>query len=168
MGEIKKFMKNYILSLFILLYCLSSYSQSSLPIYKLKSLDGTMVSTENLAAKDEVLVISLWATWCVPCINELDAIQENYADWQEETSFKLVAISIDNARTSSRVKPLVNGKEWDYEILLDTNQDFKRAVNANTVPHVLIVKNNKILYSHSGYTPGSEIDLYEKVKEFAQ
>lgn len=161
-------MKKTILSLITLFYCLLSYSQNSLPISKLKTLEGTIVSTENLAEKDQVLVISLWATWCVPCINELDAIQENYSDWQEETNFKLVAISIDNARTTSRVKPLVNGKEWDYEILLDTNQDFKRAVNANTVPHVLIVKNNKILYSHSGYTPGSEIELYEKVKEFAQ
>ena len=161
-------MKKTILSLITLFYCLLSYSQNSLPISKLKTLEGTIVSTENLAEKDQVLVISLWATWCVPCINELDAIQENYSDWQEETNFKLVAISIDNARTSSRVKPLVNGKEWDYEILLDTNQDFKRAINANTIPHVLIVKNNKILYSHSGYTPGSEIELYEKVKEFAQ
>jgi peroxiredoxin len=161
-------MRKFIVSFCTLFYCLFSYSQNSLPILKLKSLDGTIVSTENLAEKDEVLVISLWATWCVPCINELDAIQENYADWQEETNFKVIAISIDNARTSSRVKPLVNGKEWDYEILLDANQDFKRAVNANTVPHVLIVKNNKILYSHVGYTPGAEIDLYEKVKEFAQ
>ncbi|MEX1384344.1 TlpA family protein disulfide reductase [Lutibacter sp.] len=161
-------MKKFIVSLGTLFYCLFSYSQNSLPILKLKSLDGTIVSTENLSEKDEVLVILLWATWCVPCINELDAIQENYADWQEETNFKLIAISIDNARTSSRVKPLVNGKEWGYEILLDTNQDFKRAVNANTVPYVLIVKNNKIVYSHIGYTPGSEIDLYEKVKESAQ
>lgn len=161
-------MKKPILSLITLLFCLFSYSQKSLPITKLKSLNGSIVSTASLSEKDEVIVISLWATWCVPCINELDAIQENYSDWQEETNFKLIAISIDNSRTSSRVKPLVNGKEWDYEILLDTNQDFKRAVNANTIPFVLIVKNNKIVYSHSGYTPGSEINLYEKVKEFAQ
>ena len=161
-------MINKIYTVILLFVGSLTYGQNPLPNVSLKTLYGQSTSTQKLAKQNDLMIISLWATWCVPCINELDAIQENYADWQEETNFKLIAISIDNARTSSRVKPLVNVKEWDYEILLDANQDFKRAVNANTVPHVLIVKNNKIVYTHLGYTPGSEIDLYEKVKEFAQ
>ena len=160
-------MKKHILIIVICLYSTLIFGQNNLPKVQLKSLNGEFVDLENIVKKDQVLVISLWATWCVPCINELDAIHEEYLDWQEETNFKLIAISIDNARTSSRVKPLVNGKEWDYEILLDINQDFKRALNATTVPYLVIVKNNKIVYSHSGYTPGSEIELYEKIKELA-
>jgi len=62
---------------------------------------------------------------------------------------------------------LANSKNWEYEILFDTNQEFKRAVNATSIPYLIIVKNNKIVYSHSGYTQGSEIELYEKIKEFA-
>jgi len=161
-------MKKIILFALILSYSYTLLSQTSLPSIELKNIDGEYIKIENTVEKDQVLVISLWATWCVPCINELDAIQEYYEDWQEETNFKLIAISIDNARTTSRVKPLVNGKEWEYEVLLDVNQDFKRALNANTVPYLVIVKNNKIVYSHSGYTPGSEIELYEKIKEIAQ
>jgi peroxiredoxin len=104
----------------------------------------------------------------VPCINELDAINEEYIDWQDETNVKLYAVSIDNARTQSRVKPLVNGKGWEYEVLLDTNEDFKRFVNANSVPYVIIVKNGEIVYKHSGYTPGSEVELFEKIKELSK
>ena len=161
-------MKKIILLTLFLISGLTVLSQNSLPNLELKNIHGEYINIEDSADNNQVLVISLWATWCVPCINELDAIQEYYEDWQEETNFKLIAISIDNARTSSRVKPLVNGKEWDYEVLLDVNQDFKRALNANSVPYLIIVKNNKIVYSHSGYTPGSEIELYEKIKEFAQ
>ncbi len=159
-----------IFSTIIILMCLSisSQSQNSLPNLELKSINGTNVKLTDFGAKDQVLVFSFWATWCVPCINELDAVNEEYTDWQEETNVNLVAVSIDNARTSSRVKPLVNGKEWEYEIILDTNQDFKRALNIASVPYLIIVKNNKILYKHSGYTPGTEIELYEKIKEYAQ
>ncbi|SDW36290.1 AhpC/TSA family protein [Lutibacter oricola] len=162
-------MKKIILLITVLLSCnFLSYSQNSLPNLSLKTIDGKTINLVDFGEKDQVVVYSFWATWCVPCINELDAINDEYEDWTEETNFKLIAVATDNARTSSRIKPLVNGKEWEYEILLDTNQDFKRAINANTIPHIIIVKNNKILYTHSGYTPGSEIELYEKIKELAE
>ena len=80
---------------------------------------------------------------------------------------ELFAISVDDSRTVKRVKPLINGKAWDYTILLDTNNDFKRALGAATVPLTLLVKDNKIVYRHSGYSPGAEYELYKKIKEFS-
>ena len=140
-------------------------AQNALPDVQLTNLDGKSVSIQEMS-KDKVLVYSFWATWCVPCINELDAIAEEYEDLQDDFDFELVAISIDDARGKSRVKPMVNGKGWEYEILLDTNQKLKRALNISSVPYVIIVKNGKIVYTHSGYTPGSEEELYEKFQSF--
>lgn len=137
-----------------------------MPQLSLKDTQGKSIDLSEIDT-NTVTVFSFWATWCVPCINELDAINDEYIDWQDETDFKIIAVSIDDTRTSSRVAPLVNGKGWEYQVLLDTNQDFMRSVNATTVPFLIIVKNNKIVYSHSGYTPGSEIELLEKIKEFA-
>ncbi len=151
--------------LFFLLSSLFINAQTSLPDISLKNMDGQLVSLKEIS-KDKVLVFDFWATWCVPCINELDAIAEEYTDLQEEFGFELIAVSTDDARTKSRVKPLVNGKGWEYEILLDPNQKFKRAMNISTVPFVMIVKNGKIMYYHSGYTPGAEQELYEKFKSF--
>ena len=150
---------------FFLLSSLFINAQTSLPDISLKNMDGQLVSLKEIS-KDKVLVFDFWATWCVPCINELDAIAEEYTDLQEEFGFELIAVSTDDARTKSRVKPLVNGKGWEYEILLDPNQKFKRAMNISTVPFVMIVKNGKIMYYHSGYTPGAEQELYEKFKSF--
>ena len=151
--------------LFFLLFSLFINAQTSLPDISLKNMDGQLVSLKEIS-KDKVLVFDFWATWCVPCINELDAIAEEYTYLQEEFGFELIAVSTDDARTKSRVKPLVNGKGWEYEILLDPNQKFKRAMNISTVPFVMIVKNGKIMYYHSGYTPGAEQELYEKFKSF--
>lgn len=155
--------------LFLLLFAMVSIcaiSQNELPKIDMKTLDGEPFNSEQLSTDDNVVVVSLWATWCVPCIKELDAISEMYTDWQEETNVKLYAVSIDDSRGVKRVKPMVNGKGWDYTVLLDTNNDFKRALGAATVPLTLLVKNNQIVYRHSGYSPGAEMELYEKIKEY--
>ncbi len=142
---------------------LTAFSQKNIPDLKLKNLNGKAISLTDLT-KDKTIVLSFWATWCGPCINELDAIAEEYEDLQDD-DFELVAISIDDSRTKSRVKPLVNGKGWDYEVLMDTNQELKRSLNITNVPYVVIVKNGKIVYTHSGYTPGSEEELIKKFNE---
>lgn len=103
--------------------------------------------------------------WCGPCLKELDAISDVYDEWQAETNVKLYAVSIDDSRTVKRVKPLINGKGWEYEVLPDTNHDLKRALRVSTVPVTLIVKNNEIVYRHSGYTPGAEDELFEEIKK---
>lgn len=159
-------MKNLI-SLFVILISFSAFAQSEMPKVNLTTIDGKTFSSADISTDDKVIVVSLWATWCVPCLKELDAISEIYEDWQAETNVELYAISVDDSRTVKRVKPLINGKNWDYTILLDTNNDFKRALGAATVPLTLLVKNNEIVYRHSGYSPGAEYELYEKIKEFS-
>jgi thiol-disulfide isomerase/thioredoxin len=146
----------------------ASFSQDVLPKMQIKNLSGETIQLEDISKDDQLVIISLWATWCVPCKNELDAISEVYDDWVEETNVKLYAISVDDSRTVKRVKPLISGKGWEYEILLDTNSELKRQLNAPTIPITLLVKNNKILFRHSGYTPGAEDELYEKIKEFSK
>lgn len=161
-------MKN--LTLLFLALTLSSFTfaQDVLPKMQIETLKGENINLEDISKDDQLVVVSLWATWCVPCKNELDAINEVYQDWVDETNVKLYAISVDDSRTVKRVKPLVSGKGWEFDILLDTNSDLKRQLNAPTIPVTLLVKNNKILFRHSGYTPGSEEELYEKIKEFSK
>lgn len=159
-------MKKLILPILLML-SIATFSQSELPNIDLKTLDGKSFSSSALAVDNKVTIVSLWATWCVPCLKELDAISELYPEWQDETNVELFAVSVDDSRTVKRVKPLINGKGWDYTILLDTNNDFKRALGAATVPLTLLVKDNKIVYRHSGYSPGAEYELYDKIREFS-
>ena len=89
-----------------------------------------------------------------------------YDEWKEETGVKVIAVSIDQAQHINKVKPLVDGNGWEYEVLLDPNSDFKRALGVQMIPHVLVIDGNgKIAESRSGYTEGSEGHLLEKVKE---
>jgi thiol-disulfide isomerase/thioredoxin len=155
----------YFLYLGFLTLAFNLSAQDNAPTTEIKTLDGNSTSLEKISKDNALIVVSLWATWCVPCKNELDAINEVYVDWQDETNVKVYAVSVDDSRTVSRVKPMVNGKAWDFTILLDTNNELKRELGASTVPLTLIIKNGKIVYRHSGYTPGSEEDLFEEIKK---
>ena len=115
----------------------------------------------------EPAIISFWSLTCKPCILELNALSENYPDWYEECPFTVIAVSVDDARSSSKVKSFAEGKGWsDFTILLDPNPDLKRAMNVATMPTVFIVdKEGKIVHRHMGYNPGGENELFEKIKK---
>ncbi|MCK5677719.1 MAG: TlpA family protein disulfide reductase [Flavobacteriaceae bacterium] len=143
-----------------------SFAQKSIPNITLQNLENTPVKITDFT-ENKLIILSFWATWCIPCINELNAISEVYKNWQEETNVQLIAVSIDDNRTISRVRPLINSNEWEYEILFDKNQDLKRALQITNIPYTLIVKNGVIVFQHAGYIPGNEDILFEKVKEFS-
>ena len=103
---------------------------AELPSVLLKDVNGNTVNTAELSNDGKPMVISFWATWCKPCKRELKAISEVYPDWQDETGVKLVAVSIDEAQNAAKVKPLVDGMNWEYEVLLDPNGEFKRQMGA--------------------------------------
>ena len=160
-----KIMKNYVFILVLSLH-FAFFAQEQLPNTTLKTLSGANTTLTEIAATDDLIVVSLWATWCVPCKNELDAVAEVYDDWVTDTGVKYYAISIDDSRTAKRVRPMINGKGWEFEILLDENSDLKRAFGVSTVPYTVIIKSGEIVFKHTGYTPGFEDELYNKLVAF--
>ena len=159
-------MKKTIFATFVMLMCVSMNVSAQLPSVTLKTIDGKTVKTDTLSNNGKPFIIDFFATWCHPCNRELSAIQEVYEEWQEETGVKLIAVSIDQAQNINKVKPLVDGNGWEYEVLLDPNSDFKRALGIQMIPYTLIVDGKgNIVYKHNGYTEGAEQELIEKVRE---
>lgn len=135
-----------------------------LPSVDIKTLNGTVFNTKNIENDGNPIIISLWATWCRPCLEELFAISDVYEEWVEETGVKLYAISIDDSKTAARVAPFVNGKNWDFEVLQDINSDFKRAMNVVDVPFLCILNGKgEIVWQHTSYAPGGENEVYEEL-----
>lgn len=148
------------------LFCMITETYAQLPSVILKDIDGKSVDTATLTNDGKPFIISFFATWCKPCNRELKAISEVYADWQDETGVRVVAISIDQAQNINKVKPMVDTNGWEYQVLLDPNSDFKRAMGVNMIPAVFVIDGNgKIADTRSGYTEGSEEHLIEKVRE---
>lgn len=165
-------MKNVLsLLVFILLTGLVNGQDQSKGLFKLPGVDirtinGEPFNTKNIENDGKPIIITFWATWCKPCMKEHDAINDVYQEWIDDTGVKLYAVSIDNARSSRRVLPTVNGKGWEFEVLLDPNGDFKRAMNVNIPPHTFIVNGEgKVVWQHIGYLEGDEIEYIEIVEK---
>ena len=158
-------MKNLLLSLLGFVF-FSFVTLSPLPKGEVKDLNGNKHDfSEIIKNDDKPVIVSFWATWCVPCIRELDAIAENYEEWQDATGVKLIAVSIDDEKTARRIKPLVNGRDWPYEVYHDFNGDLQRALHINNmVPYLIVIYKGKIVYTKNSYTPGSEEKLFAFIK----
>lgn len=162
-------MKKTILSLIAVCGFTISTNAQALPSADMKATDGKTINSSKFSNDGKPMVISFWATWCKPCKKELDAIAEHYAEWQKETGVKLIAISIDDSRSSAKALTDVKSKGWEYEVYLDDNQDFKRAMNVNNIPHTFVVDGSgNIVWQHNSYADGDEDHLYEVLKKVAK
>ncbi|MCB0804381.1 MAG: TlpA family protein disulfide reductase [Bacteroidales bacterium] len=152
-------------------FILTSWAQDQktygpVPSVNVKTMDGEVFDMSTVSNDGKPIIITFWATWCKPCIKEHDAINEVYLDWVDETGVKLYAVSIDNARSSKKVLPMVNGKSWEFDVLLDENGDLKRAMNVNIPPHTFIVDGSgQIVWQHVGYLDGDEVEYIEIVEK---
>tara|TARA_B100000214_G_scaffold93176_1_gene64467 strand:+ start:6001 stop:6492 length:492 start_codon:yes stop_codon:yes gene_type:complete len=159
--------KKLLFFLSIVLFTSFIFAQNrTLPNTVVKTLKGSNFNIKNIENNGNPIVISFWATWCKPCKKELNNIAELYEDWQDETNVKLVAISIDDSRSMMRVAPYINASDWEYEIYLDPNGDFKRAMGVSTIPHTFLLNENKeIVWQHQGYIDGDEEKLFEQIQK---
>ena len=151
---------------------LASIAQAAkhpIPAVVVQKLDGSKFNMGDLENDGNPIIINFWATWCSPCKRELNSIAEMYEEWVDETGVKLVAMSIDDTRNMGKVAPYVNGKGWEYDVYIDPNGDFKRALGVNNVPHTFLVDGNgSIVWQHNSYNPGDEYELFELVKKLSE
>lgn len=156
---------------FLAIFILASFigDTRKIPSVDVKTLEGKTVNSSTFSNDGKPMIISFWATWCAPCKKELNAVAEVYDDWKKETGVKIIAIAIDDSKSSSKVAPYVNGKGWEYESYLDLNSDFKRAMNVNMPPHTFIVDGKgNIVWQHIGFKDGDEAKYIEVVRKIVK
>lgn len=149
----------------IALFSITTMSAQQISSTPLKTLDNQSVDILDYIGKGKATIVTFWATWCTPCKRELDAIHEVYEDWKKDYDVEVVAITTDNTRGLRKVPGLVASKGWEFIVLSDVNGDLKRGLNFQAIPQsYLIDKEGNIVYSHSGYAPGDEYELEDKLK----
>lgn len=158
-------MKRTLLSLLALLMTTLCYAQD-LPQATVRDLSGKPVETSTFLQLGKPFIVTFFGTWCKPCLRELDAIQEVYADWQRETGVTLYAISIDEGPDIQKVRPTIHAHGWEFVVLTDTNSDLKRAMNVSAVPALFIFDGSgTLLDRRTGYVEGSEGQILQILRE---
>ena len=154
-----------ILTLLCAVFAVASVSAQQLPDVQVENAQGKIVSVRSLS-NGKPMIISYWSIACKPCIQELNAINDALAEWREEADFEVVAVSVDDARLKASAKAIASSRGWEFICVYDENQDLKRAMNVSLTPQSFVVDGEgNIIFSHSGYTPGSEQLLFDKIVE---
>ena len=164
-------MKKVIAMLFVLSISLNQlFAQDGkkLPSVSVTNMNGEKVDLSKMVGNGKIVVVDFWATWCIPCKKELNNISELYPEWKEKYNVEFIAVSIDDARNTAKVKTTVDGAGWPFTIMLDPNQDLMHALNFQAPPYTLVIdKSGNIVETHTGYVDGDEFLLEEKIKELA-
>lgn len=157
---------NKIFALLFALLCSSMLSaQVAFPSLKVENQKGEVIDTKEVL-DGKPAIISFWGVTCKPCLTELNALNDVIEEWQEEVDFNVIAVSIDDSRFTNRARSMAKGYGWQFICLFDKNQDLKRAMNVSLTPQTFVVDaNGKVVYAHTGYTPGSEYELLEQLKK---
>ena len=161
-------MRTFLLTIELLI---SATAFAQVPSVTVENAKGEAVNTKSLLDEGTPMIVSFWSTSCKPCIRELDAIYDALPDWLDEADFRVVAVSTDDSRLLAKAKSFAEGRGWgeEYTLLFDKNQDFMRAMNVSVVPHVFVIDGKgKVVYSHTSYVPGNELELFEAIKKCAK
>lgn len=160
-----------ILLLTVFAFAVNLYSQEEelkagrkAPNFKLENIDKKYVELNKETGSGPIL-LSFWATWCKPCVEELTEFSKIYEEYKS-SGFKMFAVSTDNEKSVAKVKPLIKSRGYTFPVLLDTNSETARLYYANPIPYtVLVDKNGNIVYTHRGYLKGDELQLKEKLEQ---
>jgi peroxiredoxin len=130
--------------------------------FTLRDIDGASHTLSDLEGR--VVIMSFWATWCGPCKEEMPHLQKMYADLESE-GLTVLSISIDDARSASRVKPFIKKNGYSFPVLLDRDATVISSYNpSKTLPYTVVVdREGNVFKKHSGYNPGDEEELREEV-----
>ncbi len=140
------------------------YAQRTLPAVKVKQLDGKSIDLSLVSNDGKPIILFVWEVSCQPSLTEFNNVAKLYPRWKTETGVRILAVSVDDNRSSSRVKPLSTSRGWGFDVYLDPNQDFKRAMNVPFCPYVFVLNGQgAVVWSKAGYTPGDEDVIYDIV-----
>jgi thiol-disulfide isomerase/thioredoxin len=130
------------------------------PAFALQSRDGAKVSPSQY--KGEVVMINFWATWCVPCRQEMPKLEALYQRYNK-LGFKLLAVNVEN--NPDGVKKWLAETPVSFPVLFDTKSEVSKLYKVETMPTTVIVaKDGTMRYLHHGYQAGYENDYQTEVR----
>mgnify|MGYP001293685388 CR=1 FL=1 len=141
-----------------------AHAGEAAPEFTLRDMNGKEVQLASF--KGKVVMLNFWATWCGPCKLEMPHLDKMDREF-ESKGFEVISISTDDARASSKVKPLIKRGGYGFTVLLDKDTTVVAQYNpAKTLPYnALIDRDGRIHKVYQGYNPGDEVEMRKDVEE---
>ncbi|MDQ3031398.1 MAG: TlpA family protein disulfide reductase [Myxococcota bacterium] len=103
------------------------------------------------------VVILFWATWCVPCQQELPFYQSLYERYRDQ-GLRIVAISMDDARSVQRAGPAARRLGVTFDVVTDLDTRITTQLNPRrSAPFSIWVdRQGRITWEREGFAPSEQ------------
>jgi cytochrome c-type biogenesis protein len=106
------------------------------PVYAARALSGDDLSLADL--RGQVVLLNVWATWCIPCQEEMPALQRLHAEMKDK-GLVVLAISVDHAGANEAVTRFTEELGIGFTIALDPALEVQRAFRTIGVPESFLI-----------------------------
>lgn len=120
------------------------------PPFSLRGLDGELVSLERALEMKRIVVVSFWATWCRPCLVELEQLAEFL---KQPTNVGVALLAVNVGEQEQTVRKFAIAHHLPQTILFDTDQSVARAYLVDAFPTTVVIADRKVVFSRRGLDP---------------
>jgi len=132
-----------------------------LPPMNLQDFDGKAVPSDQF--KGNIMVLDFWATWCVPCIAEIPALnrlQEKYGP----QGVTVLGVTLASG-AAAEVKPFIGRHKMKYTVLMgDDDQVYDLNVVAFPTTYV-VTRDMKVFSRYIGASPTKSAQLEADIQK---
>ena len=158
-------MKTIVFYIVLVFSCLSlEAQQSQKPGEELRNLTGDLVSFSDIVTPGHPAVLVFWKSGSSKCCENLETMQSAWLSTLKNEGVNFIAICEDCSGSWSHVKPIVAAKDWDFDVYIDPNGDFRRSMGVTTIPTTILFDSDmKLICRHPGWCSGNEDLLCTKI-----
>jgi peroxiredoxin len=112
------------------------------PDFSLKDIDGEEIHLSDFSGKP--VLINLWATWCIPCQNEMPVLEKIYKD-KNALGLVVLGVNITSQDNLETVKETVKKYQLSYPILLDESGQISKLYQVHGIPSSYFIDQQGVL-----------------------
>ena len=121
------------------------------PEFEVNDLDGGIARLSDHAG--DVVLVNIWATWCLPCLVEMPAMERLYREIGEE-GFEIMAVSIDAelgkfdlaGRPGGDIQAFADSLGLTFPLLHDPSGGIERLYRTTGVPETFLIGRDGVIY----------------------
>ena len=99
-----------------------------------KTVDGEDVPLINPDAESQVMFLNMWATWCLPCLEEMPSMTSLYQEFSDE-GLTMVAVSSEDPEI---VRDFLEDHPYPFSILLDPEDLLSQRLEVMALPTTFV------------------------------
>ena len=142
-------------------------AQSSPDSIQLKTVKGKLVSYASVTGGSQLLLICFWSVNSEASIDELNALNTQYAKYKKPLPFTLLGICIDEGNLINRMRPMALQNDWVFDVYADIDGALQKQLHFTQPPQAFIVQKGQVVFEQSGFSSGSESYLLSKLQSLS-